>query len=55
MRKQQDAADNELEIKKTPTHVIYKANTCRIWEDSYNSILFTISFSTGTSVQFFIL
>jgi len=30
MRKQQDAADNELEIKETPTHVIYEANTCRI-------------------------
>ena len=30
MRKQQDIADIESEVKQTPIYVIYKTTTCKI-------------------------
>ena len=43
MRKQKSTADNELEVKQTPTHVVHEAKICRTWEGNYN-----ISFSIQT-------
>ena len=38
MRKQQDAANNELEVKQTPTHIVYEVTTCKTCGDNYNSL-----------------
>ena len=45
MRKQQDATDNELEMKWTLTYVVYIANTYKIWGGNHNNtpILASIS------------
>jgi len=37
MRKQQDIADNELEIKQTLIYVVHTANICKIWGDDCNN------------------
>jgi len=38
MRKQQDAANNELEVKQTPTYIVYEVTTCKACGDNYNSL-----------------
>ena len=37
MRKQQDATDNELEMKWTLIYVVYIANTYKIWGGNHNN------------------